>query len=1067
MTTAPGADRRHPLRLLTFAIFVTASVLAWLGWSSYSSRLVTEERRQRDAQIEQLRSTMNDLNGRIAMAIRAAAATGDSEWIDQYRNDLARRHAALNDAFQWTKNRPAPPSIKRISALHQKLVENENQLLTYVTEDRLSEAEKVLSSPGYLESRKEYDDAVALYFAWLQAAEGAFPQPPDRTVVRIAAGFASVVFLMAGWCVVLMNTRRWRDELIIANERLAQQKAELEILNRTLDQRVAERTTELAESRETLARQAEELEHANAELTVEITRHRATEAALHREQYLLHALMNSIPDNIYFKDEEGRYLRINLAKATRSGLATPEEALGKTDFDFFPREHAIKALADERRVMESGSPLVGIEERLIWPDGAITWSSTTKSPFRDETGVIVGTLGVSRDITAQKSAEERLRETAERTRLILDNAREAFVGMDSKGNIIEWNAQAEAMFGRSRDEVLGRPVVDTIIPPVYRSDHLLGLARFLETGEGPVLNQRIEVSALNRQGVEFPVELSVTPLQLRGEWCFYAFLHDISVRKRNEAELRRAKDAAEAANRAKSDFLANMSHEIRTPMNAIIGMTDLVLDSELNDVQREYLQMVQSSGESLLTIINDILDYSKIEAGKLELAQTPFSLRRCVGDTMKSLAMRAHSKGLELAWRVIEPAPDHVIGDPDRLRQVLVNLVGNAIKFTETGEVVLEIACTRHSQGEAEFHFQVRDTGIGVPADKLSRIFEAFEQADNSSTRRYGGTGLGLTISTRLVEMMHGRVWVESEVGSGSVFHFTTRLQLVDETKPGPSPRASKALSQMRLLVVDDNATNRLILTELLHNWRIGAESADDASQAWRMLTHSVAEGRPFDLVLSDFNMPDHDGFELIGWMRRDEAHGKTPVIMLTSSDRLGDAALCRKLNVARRLTKPVKQSELLDAILEALHIEQADAAPEPETTSLSDDLPPLRILLVEDSLFNQKLAIGLLGRKGHHVTVADNGREALRQLEEGVFDVVLMDVRMPEMDGLAATAAIRQREKQTGGRLPIIAMTAHAMTGDREKCLEAGMDGYLSKPIRSNELFETLDAILRQQAGT
>jgi CheY-like chemotaxis protein len=382
--------------------------------------------------------------------------------------------------------------------------------------------------------------------------------------------------------------------------------------------------------------------------------------------------------------------------------------------------------------------------------------------------------------------------------------------------------------------------------------------------------------------------------------------------------------------------------------------------------------------------------------------------------------------------------------------------------------VIVEVACAPRLGGQVELQFQVRDTGIGVPSDKLDTIFEAFEQADNSSTRRYGGTGLGLTISSRLVALMGGRVWVESELGRGSVFHFTVQAPVEADETADAAPRQTKALAELRVLAVDDNATNRLVLTEMLRGWSMRVETAAGAAEALKRLQQAGAAGERFDLIVTDLNMPEHDGFELMEWVRQDAALRETAAIMLTSADQLGDAARSRRLEIARRLTKPVAQSELLEAMLAALGIEYGGAPPAalgPSEPSSAEPLPPLHVLLVEDTLFNQKLAVGLLEKKGHRVTVADNGKEALRLLGEGDFDMVLMDLRMPEMDGMAATAAIRQREKATGGHLPIIALTAHAMTGDREKCLEAGMDGYLAKPIRAHELYAALATVLRQHA--
>ncbi len=796
-------------------------------------------------------------------------------------------------------------------------------------------------------------------------------------------------------------------------------------------------------------------------------------AKLNRESFLLNALVNNIPDAIFFKDLQGRFLRVNRAMAKDAGIDDPEYFVGKTDADIWQGDLPIQAGEDERKIIETGIPILNKEEQPVAGNGKPRWVLVTKMPLQNEQGEIIGTFGIAREITEQKLAENKLRESEARFRLLVEHSPDASVTLDiDQGRFIDANIHAENLFQMTREEILKRHPVE-LSPPLQPGDiPSEQLAR--EMIEAAWSGKRVVFDWVHCDvhGNEIPCEIRLVPLPAGNRKLLQATIADITARKQTEQdlrdardamqeanrELRRARDAAEEANRAKNDFLANVSHEIRTPMNAIIGMTDLVRGTNLDSTQREFLQIVAESAESLMSIINQVLDFSKIEADRLELKSVDFDLREEIGATLKLLAVHANARGDKLTWQLDDAVPQWLLGDPMRLRQALANLVANAIKFTEDGEVFVRVRLAKGEQSYVKLLISVRDNGIGIPKDKIDAIFSAFEQVDTSRTRPYGGTGLGLAITDRLCKAMDGELWVESDPGQGSTFFFTVCL------RPGtPSSIAETPdLAGARVMVVDDNHTSRRMMTELLSSHDMQVTALDNGQAALDALQQLAADKKPIPLLVSDVQMPGMDGFTLVREIRSRPSLQNTHVIMLTSDIQPGDMNRCDQLDVAAYLMKPVKQSELLREIAKVVEKLKHPAAITSSITTHSQEVAatirPLKILLVEDGKANQTVAIGLLTKVGHTVQLAENGFEAIEAYQREWFDVILMDVAMPEMDGLEATRRIRELERESGAHIPIVAVTAHAMKGDRQRCLDSGMDDYVSKPIRKLVLNQVLE---------
>ncbi|HIJ89775.1 MAG: PAS domain S-box protein [Desulfobulbaceae bacterium] len=691
-------------------------------------------------------------------------------------------------------------------------------------------------------------------------------------------------------------------------------------------------------------------------------------------------------------------------------------------------------------------------------DGTLFWEHATISPVTDNHGKVVSYIAVKEDISERKQLTDTLQEHTEILASIAAAALSAIIMMDSDGRITFWNKAAEQIFGWSREEALGQDLHRLIAPVSCQERFLANFGRFRESGEGAIIGNRVEVSALRKEGAEFPVEISLSAFQVKGQWHAVGLVNDITDRKEAEESILLARDAAEEANRAKSDFLARMSHEIRTPMNAIIGLSLLGLEMELSPKVRDYLDKISTSGKNLLYIINDILDFSKIEAQKLEIEPHPFSLERVLDDLAGLTTFKAQEKGLEFLFDVAADVPDRLIGDSVRLGQVLLNLTSNAIKFTEQGEVVLEISVAERTANRLVLRFSIRDTGMGLTEEQLAKLFAPFSQADGSISRTHGGTGLGLAISKRLVELMGGAFQVESTPGLGSTFFFTAVLN--EAQAPATQLFPQPDLRKLRVLVVEDNPTTRAILQGALESFSFEVEAVASGEECLEIVRRRGAEN-PFDLLLLDYRLPGLNGASVARAVREGLYGIGQPKIMMLTSTRIEEViGPCLEAGCDKVLSKPVSRSGLFEAIMEMYDSGQGkDVAmvEGAERDTLGHQVKGARILLVEDNEINQQVAREILERAGVVVEIADNGETALAMVQENVYDLVLMDIQMPGMDGLEATRRIRASEVERVSTLPIVAMTANAIKGDEALSLAAGMNAHITKPIEPKTLFATL----------
>ena len=776
------------------------------------------------------------------------------------------------------------------------------------------------------------------------------------------------------------------------------------------------------------------------------------------------ALAENMPLALLVKDTLGKILFANKAYLEFSGRSL-DKIVGKSDYDFVSEKLAKKYRDADAEAIKTKKSISGFGRHKS-KNGNILLVEYRRIPILADDGNVIAIHFLCWDVTQQRDTENALAHERFLFSSLLDHSPDRIYFKDLESRFTRVSKSLTKKFNRETHEILGRSDAD-FFSEEFAARTKKDEQQIIETGESIV--GKLEKDNFPDSSSTW---CSTTKVLLQDEngniFGTFGISRDSTELMDSRRKLQKALALADGASRAKSEFVANMSHEIRTPMNGIIGMARLLAETPLDSNQSEYTSMISQASESLMGLLNDILDFSKIEAGKLELDKIPFNLSDSVGKTTQSLASRAMEKDLELACRISPALPERLIGDPSRLRQIIVNLVGNAIKFTDHGEVVVEVDSQAYDEKSVELHFSVKDTGIGIPANKQDLIFDEFSQADTSTTRRFGGTGLGLTICKQLVGLMKGKIWVESEVGVGTTFHFSANFP-VAENQPSTSTFKLESLRGIRTLVVDDNATNRRIVEEMLKSWELMPEVVDGGVAAITEMQNATKLGKPYQLVLLDCMMPSMDGFSVAELVSGNPVFSNPTIIMISSAAGLGDAMRCKDAGISHYMTKPVIKSELFDVIVDALGTEHAKEEPARviEEKRIRDLKParPLHILAVEDDEISQRVAVGYLEQAGHRVTLARTGREAISLVDSlgdrnnESFDLILMDVQMPDIDGIKTTTVIREREKKTGNRIPIIAATAAAMAGDRERCLAAGMNDYIAKPIQIELLFEMIEA--------